>query len=78
MVDPRKIETVENWLRPNFMMKIGSFVVLPSYYRRFVKKISSIDINLSNLTKKEILFEWTQNLRKASKSSRLIWLPHLF
>ncbi|WMV34175.1 hypothetical protein MTR67_027560 [Solanum verrucosum] len=35
MVDPQKIKAVKNWVRPNSMMKVKSFVGLASYYHRF-------------------------------------------
>ena len=33
MVDPSKIETVKNWVRPTNVSEIRSFVALASYYR---------------------------------------------
>ena len=51
MVDPSKIETVKNWVRPTNVSEIRSFVGLASYYRRFVKGFSSIASQLTNLTK---------------------------
>ena len=33
MVDPSKIETVKNWVRPTTVSEIRSFVGLASYYR---------------------------------------------
>ena len=51
MVDPSKIKTVKNWVRPTNVSEIRSFVGLASYYRRFVKVFSSIASQLTNLTK---------------------------
>ena len=42
MVDPSKIETVRNWVRPTNMSDVRSIVGLASYYRRFVKGFSFI------------------------------------
>ena len=51
MVDPSKIETVKNWVRPTNVSEIRSFFGLASYYRRFVKGFSFIASQLTNLTK---------------------------
>ena len=56
MVDPSKIETVKNWVRPTNVSEIRSFVGLASYYRRFVKGFSSIASQLTNLTKQNVPF----------------------
>ncbi|WMV49778.1 hypothetical protein MTR67_043163 [Solanum verrucosum] len=60
IVDPQKIEAVKNWVWPRSVTKVKSFVGLASYYRRFVKKFTSIATHLTNLTKKEIPFKWTK------------------
>ncbi|WMV30850.1 hypothetical protein MTR67_024235 [Solanum verrucosum] len=65
MVDPQKIEATKNWVRPSSVMEIRSFVGLASYYRRFVKNFASIATHLTNLTKKEILFEWIEKCEKS-------------
>ena len=51
MVDPSKIETVRNWVRPTNVSEIRSFVGLASHYRRFVKGFYSITSQLMNLTR---------------------------
>ena len=71
MVDPSKIEAVKNWVRPTNVSEIRSFVRLASYYRRFVKGFSSIASQLTNLTKQNVPFVWSDSVRKAFRSSRL-------
>ncbi|WMV51117.1 hypothetical protein MTR67_044502 [Solanum verrucosum] len=65
MVDPQKIEVVKNWVQPSSMTEVRSFVGLASYHRRFVKNFASIAIHLSNLTKNEIPFEWTEKCEES-------------
>ena len=60
MVDPQKIEAVRNWVQPSSMTEIRSFVGLASYCRRLVKNFDSSATHLTNLTKKDISFEWTE------------------
>ena len=57
-VDPSKIETVLQWERPKNVVEIHSFLILVGYYRRFVKNFSSIAAPMTQLTKKEVRFEW--------------------
>ncbi|WMV20168.1 hypothetical protein MTR67_013553 [Solanum verrucosum] len=65
MVDPQKIEGVKNWVRPSSVTEVRNFVGLASYYRRFVKNFASIATHLTNLTKKEIPFEWTEKCEES-------------
>ncbi|KAH0680945.1 hypothetical protein KY285_022559 [Solanum tuberosum] len=60
MVNPQKIEPVKNWVRPSSVTEVRSFVGLACYYRRFVKNFASIATQLTNLTKNEVPFEWTE------------------
>ena len=52
MVDPSKIETVRNWVRPTNVSEVRSFVGLASYYHLFVKGFSSIASQLTSYTKR--------------------------
>ena len=70
MVDPSKIETVKSWVRPTNVSEIRSFVGLASYYRRFVKGLSSIASQLTNLTKQNVPLYGRMNVKKAFRNSR--------
>ncbi|WMV08135.1 hypothetical protein MTR67_001520 [Solanum verrucosum] len=63
MIDTKKIEAVQNWVRPSSVMEVRCFVGLASYYCRFVKNFAFIATHLTNLTKKEIPFEWTEKCK---------------
>ena len=82
MVDPSKIETVRNWVRPTNMSEIRSFAGLASYYRRFVKGFSSIASELTNLTKQNVPFVWSdeceesfQKLKTLLTTAPILTLP---
>ena len=82
MVDPSKIETVKNWVRPTNVSEIKSFVGLASYYRLFVKGFSSIASQLMNLTKKNVPFVWSdeceesfQKLKTLLNTAPILTLP---
>ncbi|WMV59262.1 hypothetical protein MTR67_052647 [Solanum verrucosum] len=64
-VDPQKIKAVKNWVWPSSVTEVRSFVGLASYYCRFVKNFASIATHLTNLTKKEIPFEWTEKCEES-------------
>ena len=82
MVDPSKIETVKNWVRPTNVSKIRSFVGLASYYRRFVKGFSFIASQLMNLTKQNVPIVWSdeceesfQKLKTLLTTAPILTLP---
>ena len=66
-VDPRKTESVKNRLKPLTHTDIRSFLGLVGYYRRFVEGFSSIIAQLTALTKKKDMFEWTETCEKSLK-----------
>src|ERR1044072_7071221 len=59
-VDPSKIETILAWEQPKTAGDIRSFVGLAGYYRRFVKDYAKLTSPLTQLTKKNQLFAWTE------------------
>jgi len=58
-VDPAKIEFVVKWERPQTVTEVRSFLGLMGYYRRFVEGFSKLVSPLSQLTRKDQPFSWT-------------------
>ena len=82
MVDPSKIEAVKSWVRPTSGTEVRSFVGLASYYRRFVKGFSSVASQLTNLTKQNVPFVWSdeceesfQKLKTLLTTAPILTLP---
>ena len=64
-VDPRKTEAVKNWPKSLTPTDMRSFLGSAGYYRRFVEGFSSIIAQLTALTKKKDMFEWTETCEKS-------------
>ncbi|KAL0557021.1 hypothetical protein IC582_005539 [Cucumis melo] len=58
-IDPAKIEVVTSWPRPSTISEVRNFLVLASYYRRFVEDFSRIASPLAQLTWKGTPFIWS-------------------
>jgi hypothetical protein len=59
ILDPKKIEAIREWKTPRNVTKVRSFMVLASYYQRFIKGFSKSAIPITSLQKKRVKFEWT-------------------
>ena len=57
-VDGEKIKAIVDWPTPQTAADVRSFHGLTSFYRRFVKNLSSIVSALTELTKKNVPFVW--------------------
>ena len=64
-VDPAKIEAVLNWVRPQNVCEIRSFLDLAGYYRRFVEGFSRFAAPLTRLTQLGVRFEWIDACEEA-------------
>ena len=78
-VDPNKIEAVVNWDRPTNVSEVRSFLGFASYYRRFVEGFSRITAPLTQLTRKNVKFEWNEECEKSFQElkRRLVTTPML-
>ena len=57
--NPEKIEAVKNFKLPKNPTDVKSFLGLAGYYRKFIRNFSKIAKPLTELTKKDIQFHWT-------------------
>jgi len=66
VVDPAKVEAVIEWECPKSVTEVRSFVGWAGYYMRFIEGFSKIVAPLTQLTRKDQPFAWTN--KKASES----------
>ena len=64
-IDPSKVEAVKDWPRPKNASEVRSFLGLVGYYRRFVEGFSKIATPLTNLTRKQQKFKWTDRCEES-------------
>jgi hypothetical protein len=69
-VDPAKVETILSWEQPRTVTEIRSFVGLAGYYRRFIEGFSKIAAPLTQLTKKNQPFVWTQECEESFQTMK--------
>ena len=77
--DPKKVEKVQNFPQPKTPKEALSFMMLASYYRRFIKDFAVISAPIRELMKKGTKFEWNQEAQKAFQTLKdhLISVPIL-
>ncbi|PSK33408.1 hypothetical protein B9Z65_8922 [Elsinoe australis] len=68
--DPKKIESVKDWPEPTTVKEVQALLGFFNYYRKFVKDFSKLAAPISNLTKKEISFNFDEKCKQAFKELR--------
>ena len=58
-MDPKKVKAMQQWPRLTTITKIRSFLRLAHYYHHFVKYFSKIAAPLTQLTQKNVKFQWS-------------------
>ena len=81
-VDEEKIKAIREWIPPQNVSQVRSFLRLAGFYRRFVKDFSTIAAPMNELTKKDTPFQWGdaqdksfQELKMRLTSAPLLSLP---
>ncbi len=62
--DPRKMESIKEWQNLMPAKGVRSFLGLANFYRKFIKDFLSLAKPLTDLLKKEGLFEWKGKQQK--------------
>lgn len=62
-IDPKKTEAIANWPTPTDAKQLWSFLGLSGYYRKFIQGYGSINRPLTDLLKKNAIFQWTPQLQ---------------
>ena len=76
--DPKKIEVIRNWPRPNTVTEVRSFTGFTNYYRHFIKGYAKIARPLHELTsgekdkKKNYRVNWTERCQESFDSLKKI------
>ena len=78
-IDPHKVEAIVNWPKPTNVTEVRSFMGLAGYYRRLVKDFSRIATPLTQLTRKNVPFEWNEKREKSFQvlKKQLVSVPIL-
>lgn len=71
-VDPAKIEVIQTLRAPTKKKYVHGFLGYAGYYRRFIKKISTIASPLYGLLLKDVDFQWTPLCDKAFQDLKAV------
>ena len=64
---PEKLDSIKNMPAPRTPKEVKQILGLIGYYRKFIPKFSDVARPLTNLTKKDMPYEWTPGCTKTFK-----------
>ncbi|KAI1668824.1 Reverse transcriptase domain protein [Pyrenophora tritici-repentis] len=59
-MDPEKVKTIKEWLRPPCLKDLQKFLGFANFYRRFIRDFSKICKPLNELMRKDQAFIWSE------------------
>lgn len=72
--DPNKLRAIEKFPRPVNRDEAKRFVAFANYYRRFIKNFSGITKPITNLSRKNVEFNWTEECQNSFDTLRKCFL----
>ena len=73
---PEKLKSIQNMPKPKTPKEVKQFLSLIGYYRKFVPRFSNIARSLTNLTRHDTEFIWTEKCDKAFKHLKELLMQH--
>ena len=73
---PEKLKSIRNMPKPKTPKEVKQFLGLIGYYRKFVPRFSNIARSLTNLTRHDTEFMWTEKCDKAFKHLKELLMQH--
>ena len=67
-MDPEKTQVIRDWPTPKSVKDIQSFLGFANFYRRFISNYSGIVRPMTQLTRKDVPFEWSPKCQAAFDS----------
>ncbi|XP_069467395.1 uncharacterized protein [Ambystoma mexicanum] len=64
-MDRRKVEAILQWPSPSSIKTVQSFLGFANFYRRFIADFSEIVHPITSLLRKNLVFQWTAEAKKA-------------
>ena len=79
---PEKLESIRNMPPPKSAKEIKQFLGLAGYCHKFVPRFSDLSRSLTRLTRKDVLFKWTEECQAVFKMLKdtlcehpILWYP---
>ena len=71
-VDPKKIQTIKDWLVPKDVTDVQYFMGITGYYRRFIEGFSRIANTITSLEKNGKKFDWNKKCEEIFKKLKTL------